>query len=137
MSAHSYSRCWIPLIWGTLNREKLLNKTAATRMSRYLAEYAEKEGIYIKINFVNADHVHALIDLPSSLSLERVTQLLKGSSSHWINSNNLVTGKIRVGPRLWRVLSVAIECISSSAIHYGSRRASSRAYVRRRTEGVH
>jgi hypothetical protein len=29
MSARSYSRCWIHLIWGTLNREKLLNKTAA------------------------------------------------------------------------------------------------------------
>src|SRR5207249_10843693 len=26
MSVHSYSRCWIHLIWGTLNREKLLNK---------------------------------------------------------------------------------------------------------------
>jgi REP element-mobilizing transposase RayT len=26
MSIHSYSRCWIHVIWGTLNREKLLNK---------------------------------------------------------------------------------------------------------------
>jgi hypothetical protein len=24
MSAHSYSRCWIHLIWSTLNREKML-----------------------------------------------------------------------------------------------------------------
>jgi REP element-mobilizing transposase RayT len=85
------------LIWGTLNRERLLNKTAAPQISRYLAEYAEKESIYIKINYVNADHVHALIDLPTALSIEKIVQLLKGSSSHWINSNDLVAGKFAWG----------------------------------------
>jgi len=97
MSVHSYSRCWIHLIWGTLNRERVLNKSAAASVSGYLAEYAEKEGIYMKINYVNADHVHALIDLPTALSIEKVVQLLKGSSSHWINSNDLVTGKFAWG----------------------------------------
>jgi REP element-mobilizing transposase RayT len=67
MSLHSYSRCWLHLIWGTLNREKLLPKEAAARVSRYLTEYAEGKGFYMKINYVNADHVHALIDLPTTL----------------------------------------------------------------------
>jgi REP-associated tyrosine transposase len=97
MSMHSYPRCWIHLIWGTLNREKLLNKTAAAHVSRYMAEYAEKETIYMKINYVNADHVHTLIDLPTALSVEKVMQLLKGASSHWINSNDVVTGKFAWG----------------------------------------
>jgi REP-associated tyrosine transposase len=97
MSVHSFSRCWIHLIWGTLDREKLLNKKAAARVSRYLAAYAEKENIYMKINYVNADHVHALIDLPTALSIEKVIQLFKGSTSHSINSNNLVTGKFAWG----------------------------------------
>jgi putative transposase len=97
MSVHSYSRCWVHLIWGTLNREKLLTKAAAARVSGYLTEYAEKDRIYMKINFVNADHVHALIDLPTALTIEKVVQLLKGSSPHWINSNNLVTGKFAWG----------------------------------------
>jgi REP element-mobilizing transposase RayT len=51
----------------------------------------------MKINYVNADHVHALIDLPTALSIEKVMQLFKGSSSHWINSNDLVTGKFAWG----------------------------------------
>ena len=49
--------------------------------------------MYMKINFVNPDHVHALIDLPTGFSIEKVVQLLKGSSSHWVNSSELVTGK--------------------------------------------
>jgi putative transposase len=97
MSVHSYSRCWVHLIWATLKRERLINKKAAASVSRYLEEYADKEGIYLKINYVNPDHVHALIDLPTRFSIERVVQLLKGSSSHWVNSSELVTGKFTWG----------------------------------------
>jgi len=53
--------------------------------------------MYMKINFVNPEHVHALIDLPTGFSIEKVVQLLKGSSSHWVNSNELVTGKFAWG----------------------------------------
>ena len=51
----------------------------------------------MKINFVNADHVHALIDLPTNLSIEELIQLLKGSSSHWVNANNILRGKFAWG----------------------------------------
>jgi REP element-mobilizing transposase RayT len=85
------------LIWGALDRARLLNKTAAKRVSRYLNDYAESKGVYMKINYVNADHVHALLDLPTALSMEELMQLLKGSSSHWINSHDVVTGKFAWG----------------------------------------
>ena len=97
MSVHSYSRCWVHLIWGTLNREKVLHSEAAARVSRYISQYAERNEIYMKINYVNADHVHALVDLPTGLSIEEVAQLFKGSSSHWINANDLITGKFAWG----------------------------------------
>jgi putative transposase len=97
MSVHSYSRCWIHLIWGTLNREKLLNKEAAARLSRHHAEYADTKGVYMKINYINADHVHALIDLPTNMSIEELVQLLKGSSSHWVNANCILPGKFAWG----------------------------------------
>ena len=97
MSAHSYSRCWIHLIWATLSRERVLNKKAAAELSLYLVEYPMEQGVYMKINFVNPDHVHALIDLPTGVSIEKLVQLLKGSSSHWINSNDVITGKFAWG----------------------------------------
>jgi|SRR6188472_3541778 REP-associated tyrosine transposase len=97
VSVHSYSRCWIHLIWGTLSRERILNKKAAAGLSQYLVEYAGEQDVYMKINFVNADHVHALIDLPTGFSIEKMVQLFKGSSSHWVNSNELITGKFAWG----------------------------------------
>ena len=97
MSLHSYSRCWLHLIWGTRDRERTLHEKAAARLSRFLSDYAQTKDIYMKINYVNADHVHALIDLPTSVSIEDVAQLLKGSSSHWINSNDMIKGKFAWG----------------------------------------
>src|SRR6478752_6486900 len=97
MSVHSYSRCWLHLIWGTLNRERLLDKKAAARVSFHLSEYAHEKQRYMKINFVNPDHVHALIDLPTGTSIEKTIQLLKGGSSHWINANDLLVGKFAWG----------------------------------------
>ena len=47
----------------------------------------------MKINFVNSDHIHALIDLPTDKSIEDIFQVFKGSSSHWINQNNIIPGK--------------------------------------------
>ena len=93
MASHSYSRCWLHITWATLNRRPLLSSHAAKRVSEYLSGYAAEKEIHVKINFVNADHVHVLLDLPPSRAIEEVVQLLKGSSSHWINEQNLVLGK--------------------------------------------
>jgi REP element-mobilizing transposase RayT len=81
------------IVWATIERRPLLEKPAAAKPSAHLHEYANEKGIYMKINFVNADHTHVLLDLPASKAIEEVVQLLKGGSSHWVNENNLVPGK--------------------------------------------
>jgi len=106
MSLHSYSRVWLHLVWATLERRPLLDKPAAAKLSVWLHDYAKQKGIYMKINFVNPDHVHALIDLPTNLCIEDMMQLFKGSSSHWINEQNLVAGKFGWG-RGYGVFSVS------------------------------
>ena len=121
MSAHSYARCWVHLIWGTLNRERLLNKNAAAALSRYLAEYAEEQGVYMKINFVNPDHVHVLIDLPTAVSIEKLVQLLKGSSSHWVNSSDIITGKFAWG-RGYAAFSVSHSNVDAVARYIADQR---------------
>jgi len=51
----------------------------------------------IAINYLNADHAHALIDLPTNKTIEEVIHLFKGSSSHWINENRLIKGRFAWG----------------------------------------
>ena len=97
MSLHSYTRCWIHLIWGTHNREKILTKEACEQLKTYLLSYAKEKNIYIKQLFVNPDHVHILLDLPTDMTIEDVAHLLKGSSSNWINKSNLLRRKFAWG----------------------------------------
>ena len=68
----------------------MLPRVAAAKASRFLTDYSIQKGIYMRINHFNSDHVHALIDLPTSKTIEEVAHLLKGSSSHWINEQKLL-----------------------------------------------
>ena len=51
----------------------------------------------MKINYVNAEHVHALIDLPTKYSIEDTMKLLKGASSHWVNQEHIIAAKFSWG----------------------------------------
>jgi REP element-mobilizing transposase RayT len=74
-----------------------LPKPAGLKVSDFLYEYAESKGIYMKTNYVNPDHVHAVIDLPTKITIEETLKLLKGASSHWINDNRVTGGHFRWG----------------------------------------
>ena len=97
MSTHSYTRLWTHLIWETLSREPMLDKRAAANASSYLTDYSKQRGIYMKINYFNADHTHALIDLPTNICIEELIKLFKGSSSHWINQQKMLKGHFAWG----------------------------------------
>ncbi len=97
MPTHSYTRLWVHLIWGTFERGAVLSSKAAIALSSFLEKYAASKNIFSKINYVNSDHVHILIDLPSSMAIDDVVQLLKGASSHWLNQNDLVQGRFSWG----------------------------------------
>ena len=93
MSANSYVRCWLHIVWSTLNQKKILTENARVKLSKYLYTYAKEKGIFMKTNYVCPDHVHALISLPSNLTIEEIFHLLKGNSSHWINQQDLLKRK--------------------------------------------
>ncbi|MEN8193628.1 MAG: IS200/IS605 family transposase [Bacteroidota bacterium] len=88
MSVRSFTRIWIHLIWGTKDRKKSLSvKEFRKKTSNHLSSNSKEKGIYMTLNYVNSDHVHALIDLPTNMTIEDVARLLKGELSSWINNN--------------------------------------------------
>ena len=81
------------VVWGTLNREGMLDKRSAERVANFLRKYAASKQIFLKAVHVNCEHVHVLVELPTSKTIEQVVQLLKGASSHWIGEQKLAPGK--------------------------------------------
>jgi len=84
----------------------MIARSVAPKLSEFLYQYSESKEIYMKINFVNVDHVHALIDLPTNLSIGIVVNLFKGASSRWMGAHPLRFGHFQWG-RGYGIFSVS------------------------------
>jgi putative transposase len=88
-----YVRVWIHLIWSTKDWAPLLTKELRHQVKNHIKENASSKGIFLdSINGVS-DHVHALVSIKADQTIAKVTQLLKGESSHWVNTVKLSHGK--------------------------------------------
>jgi REP element-mobilizing transposase RayT len=78
------------------------------------------------VNYVNPDHVHALIDLPTTLSVSKAVQLLKGSSSHWITKHEITPPEGFGWARGYGAFSVSPRDVDrvTRAVHRQPRKAS-------------
>jgi REP element-mobilizing transposase RayT len=66
-------------------RRKLITPELEERLYPYLGGIARENKIKaLSIGGVE-DHVHALLSIPSTLSIAKTVQLLKGNSSRWIH----------------------------------------------------
>ena len=85
MSIHSHTRLLTHLVWSTHKREKVIGRPLRVKLHAFLHEYAENHSLKIVVSYINADHVHILIDQDPVRSIAEFVKLLKGSSSRWLN----------------------------------------------------
>lgn len=84
-----YTKIWIHLMWSTKNRVKLITKEIKPILLNHIKENAKQKGIHIDtINCVQ-DHIHLIISLGRDQTISKITQLIKGESSNWINKNKI------------------------------------------------
>lgn len=91
----SFVKIWIHAVWATKDAEPLLTKSIRSNLFKHIRENASEKGIYI--DFINGylEHVHCTLSLQVNQSIADVMQQIKGESSSWINSQNLIEGKFR------------------------------------------
>lgn len=80
---HSYSRCLIHYVFSTKGRRRTITLEIRSRLWAYLVGIARDHGMTPIAIGGTDDHVHLLIALPSTLSIAKAIQLLKGASSKW------------------------------------------------------
>ncbi len=90
----SWVRVYIHIVFSTKNREPFLNsKELRKQVFQHIKKNAEEKGI--RLDCLNGwqEHAHCLISLGKEQSISKVTQLIKGESSFWINQNKLTENK--------------------------------------------
>ena len=87
--ANSLNDVWIHAVWSTKYRESLIDNGIEQLLFDYIKnQFAEQKCSVIAINGT-PDHIHCLFQLNSDRSIGQVLKQVKGSSSRYINENNL------------------------------------------------
>ena len=82
---HSFVSCLIHCVFSTKERRKLITPELRERLYPYLGGIARENKMKaLSIGGVQ-DHVHALLTIPSTLSIAKAVQVLKGNSSKWVH----------------------------------------------------
>lgn len=82
---HSFVSCLVHCVFSTKERRKLISTDLQKRLYPYLGGIARENKMKaLSIGGVD-DHVHVLLSIPSTLSIAKSVQLLKGNSSKWIH----------------------------------------------------
>jgi putative transposase len=89
----AFVQIWIHAVWGTKNREPVLQKPIRDLVRQHILDNSKGKGYYIDCIDGFSDHLHALMTLKADLSIAKQMQLIIGESSFWINKQNLVKGK--------------------------------------------
>jgi len=90
---HSYNKIWIHAIWATNERLPLIHSTVDQKIYQFISEQLREQGCPVRIINGMPDHIHCLFLLCPQKSIADVIKQIKGSSSHHINQNNLVSEK--------------------------------------------
>ncbi len=90
----AYVRIWIHAVWGTKNREPLLDKDARQTIFGHMKENAKAKQIHIDTLNGYSDHVHCLFGLNADMTTAKALQLIKGEVSHWYNGQEFVRTKL-------------------------------------------
>jgi REP element-mobilizing transposase RayT len=91
--SHSLNKIWIHAIWATKFRAKLIHPNIEEQVFTYLKQQLQDLGCTVRIVNGMPDHVHSLFLLNRQKSIAEVIKQIKGSTSHFINQNNLISEK--------------------------------------------
>ena len=82
---HSFVSCLMHCVWSTKERRRLITAELQERLYPYLGGIARENKMKALAVGGVEDHLHMLLSVPSTLSIAKAIQLIKGNSSKWIH----------------------------------------------------
>lgn len=91
--ANTYSQINIHCVFAVNGRENIITDVFREDLHKYMHGILKKDGSFpLAINGWK-DHVHVFFEIQPSMAVSKQIQMLKATSSKWINENGLVNGK--------------------------------------------
>jgi len=90
---HSFNKIWIHAIWATKERVPIIKSTVESKIHQFISDQLRDQGCPIRIINGMPDHIHCLFLLNPTKSIAEIIKQIKGTSSHYVNQNNLIAEK--------------------------------------------
>ncbi len=90
---HSFNKIWIHAIWGTKERTPLIAPDVEVQVHDLMRKQFMESGCPVRIINGMPDHVHSLFLLNPQRSIADIIKQVKGSTSHFINEQDLIKEK--------------------------------------------
>ena len=82
---HSYVSCCMHYVFSTKDRRNTISQEIKERLWAYMGGIARENKMKALAIGGTANHIHVLLILPSTISIAKAMQLIKGGSSKWIS----------------------------------------------------
>ena len=90
---HSFNKIWIHAVWSTKDRQQLLLPKFEEKVFDFIREQFAELGCQVSIINGIPDHLHVLFLINPQRAVTEIIKQVKGSTSHFINENNLLKQK--------------------------------------------
>jgi putative transposase len=91
--SHSYTKLWLHVVFSTKYRAVLIHPSVEAKVYGYLHQQLTEQGCIVKIINGMPDHFHLLFLQNPKLSIADMIKQIKGSTSHWINQQEIIKEK--------------------------------------------
>lgn len=90
---HSFNKIWIHAVWSTKERASLIVPEIEQQVHNFMRKQFVELGCPVRIINGMPDHVHCLFLLNPQKAITDVIKQIKGSTSHFINEQDLIHDK--------------------------------------------
>ena len=92
---NTYSKICVHLIFSTRNRAPFIKKRFEKELKSFISRFAQSHRLQVLAVGGTENHLHLLINLPTSCSVSRAARLIKTASSKWLNDHHFGNSKFR------------------------------------------
>lgn len=91
----TYSQIYIHLVFSTKHRAPNLKQEFESELYTFILDYAEDHELKISAIGGTKNHLHVLLIMPPKFPVSKAAQIIKGSSSRWLNKHHFDKEKFR------------------------------------------
>lgn len=122
--SHSFNKLWIHAVWSTKDRMPLISSEIENKIyDQIKLKFMECDCTILGVNGM-PDHIHCLFLLNPKRPLTEIIKYVKGSTSHFINKENIIHDKFswQTGYAAFSVsesvMKKVLEYIQNQKIHH-------------------